>query len=622
MGAVQKHKIVVVEDEGLIAADLESRLKDAGYSVSGTADSATQALELIRESTPDLVLMDIRIKGKADGIEVADQVHRELDVPVVYVTAYEDRETLARASRTQAYGYIKKPIASSSLRGSIEMALAKHRQDRDLRAQRDWLAATFASVPYAVVVTDGSGRISYLNSLAEELTGWSTQQALGHPSRELLRLYYRESGNPLEDFVPVAMMQGETIAFPENVWLRGGEGRSYAIEGSVAPRWRDGRIEGAVIALTDTTLRQFEEEQVGQERKQEALQRLADGIVRELPEMSALAEDTTRLRDHLDADSPLRQDAEAIQRAAIDAFAVTYRLRSLLEMPEMHFGQVVMNEVIARLHSAWKQIQPNLNVLIDPSRAIVQADEWQLTRVLVSILLHARRRMAANSELAIGMADGVPEQMSHSVRIRIAYRTETEDTEALDRIFEPSWSGDSNALPLAYRIVKKMGGLLSAHLERGDFVAFDLYLSRAEAAAAGAPVPDPEQPAVLLIEPNPEVRRVLHVHFERHGYRLLEAEDCEEGLVLAGVCRAPIPLIIANPDNTDEARAGLAGKLSALRPETRVRVLAGYYESCRAACGANAGIESIGTRHLTKWDLLAWASDAFADFSSEILRYE
>jgi PAS domain S-box-containing protein len=615
MAAAPKHKIVVVEDEGLIAADLESRLKAAGYAVPGTADCASQALQLVRETTPDLVLMDIRIKGSADGIQVADQLRREFDVPVVYLTAYEDRAILERASRTQAFGYIKKPIASSSLQGSIEMAIAKHRHERDLRAQRDWLAASFAAVPHAVLVTDGSGRVGYLNSLAEELTGWNTEQALGHPVRELLRLVYRESGKPVEDFVPVAMLQGETIPFPTGVWLKGAEGRSYAIEGSVAPRWRDGRIEGAVIALTDTTLCQFEEEQARQERKQEALLRMTEGMMRELPDMSALAEDSVRLLDELPSDSRLRENAEAIERAAMDAFAVTYRIRRFLEPPDVQPGRVVVNEMLARLEDAWKQIQPDLILAIDANPMPVQADEWQLTRALVSILLHARRQMLAGSEVAMDASGGVYEQMSHSVRIRVTYTTAEEDAASIERIFEPCWSGDSNDLALAYRLIKKMGGLLVARLERRDRVTFEIYLCRAEAAAAGVPIPESQKPAALLIEPNPEVRRVLHLHLERHGYRLLEAADCQEGLLLSNLYQAPIPLIIANPDQDDPARSALAERLKAIRPATRVRVLAGYYEACRAAAGGS--IESIGTRHLTKWDLLAWVQDAFASASIE-----
>lgn len=616
METIRKHKIVVVEDEGLIAADLESRLKAEGYSVPGTADSAAKALPLIRQSSPDLVLMDIRIKGHVDGIDVAEKVRQELDVPVVYLTAYEDRETLARASRTQAYGYIKKPIASSSLRGSIEMALAKHRHERDVRAQRDWLAASFGSVPYAVLVVDGAGRVTYINSLAESLAGRNSEQSLGHTSRELLRLYYRESGKPLEDFVQIAMLGGETVPFPKDVWLKGADGRSYAVEGSVAPRWREGRIEGAVVAFNDATGRRFAAEQAEQDRTQEALRRLADGIVRELPDMNGLAEQTVRLCDRLDRGSAAREDAEAIQRAAADVFAVTYGLRTLLELPELRTQQVVLNDVLTRLSDAWRRIQPALNVLADAARVVVYADQWQLTRILVTILLHARRRMARDSGVSIELADGVPEQMNAGVRVRVTYRTQAEDAESLNEIFEPSWSGDSNALALAYRIARKMGGTLTAHLENGDLVSFDLYLSRAAAAGYSAPVPLAEDPPVLLlIEPNPEVRRVLHVHFERHGYRMLEAEDCEEGLVLEGVWRGPIPIIIANPENGDCDRTGLAAKFGALRPHTRVRVLTGYYESCRVPSATGGRIEPIGTRHLTKWDLLDWVNDAFASSS-------
>src|SRR5205807_3055502 len=96
----------------------------------------------------------------------------------VYLTAFEDRATLERAGRTQAFGYIRKPIASASLKGAIEIAIAKHRYERELREERDWAVASFGSVPCAIVVTDASGRVSYLNSQAEELVGFRAETAL------------------------------------------------------------------------------------------------------------------------------------------------------------------------------------------------------------------------------------------------------------------------------------------------------------------------------------------------------------------------------------------------------------------------------------------------------------
>ncbi|MBZ5609305.1 MAG: response regulator [Acidobacteriia bacterium] len=603
-----KHKIVIVEDEGLIAADLEARLKNAGYSVPGMADSSERALEVIRKTSPDLVLMDIRIKGDVDGIETADQVREQLDIPVVYLTAYEDQGTLERAGRTQAFGYIKKPIASASLRGSIEMAISKHRHERILRAQRDWAAASFRAVPYAVLVTDGQGRVAYLNSQAEELTGWTVDQALGHPCSELLRLYDRETGAPMQDFVPVAMLQGETVSLPAGICLKRDEAHSCAIEGSVAPRWREGRVEGTVIALRDVTRSGFDRAQAGQEEKQAALLRLAEGIFQQLPDLSQVAEDSPRLLEALPPDSPMREEVETIERAAIDAFRATSRLRAFLEPPEVHPERVGIDEVLRRLESAWKMIEPRLSLMLGPGPLLVQADPWQLSRALVSILLHARGKMRADGMLAIELTAAEHEPVLQSVRIRVSYATDDEDAASMARIFEPSWSGASQDLHIAYRLVKKMGGLVAARVERGDNAVFDVYLPLVKAAAAAAPLPESTQPAILLVDANAEVRRVLHTHFERHGFRLLATAGWEEAWLVAELYQGTIPLVIANLASGDEKRDWLAEKLGALRPGIQVRLLSGYSEPCRAAAGR--ALEPAAERHLTKWDLLEWAKDA------------
>lgn len=610
-----KRKIVIVEDEGLIAADLQGRLTMAGYAVSGIADSGPQALEVIKKTAPDLVLMDIRIKGNTDGIQVAEKVRREMNVPVVYLTAYEDRETLARASGTQAFGYIKKPIASASLRGAIEIALSKHRYEKDLSAERDSAAANFAAVPYAVLVTDPSGRVQYLNSQAEELTGWNEKDALGRASSEVLRLYYRQTGKSLEDYAPVVMLHGETIPFPAGVLLNAGNSHRYAIEGSVAPRWRNGKVEGTVIALTDITLDRFEEDRLRQDQKQNALLRLADGIVRQFPEPKLLAEDSARLLDGLPPDSPLRESAEAIGRAAMDALSVTYRLKALLESPEIRPTRVTVNQILAGIENAWRSLRPGFTLRSGIEAAWVHADPWQLTRSLISLLLHARRRKIGAGGVTLELANAEHEQMSHSILIRVAYTTAGEDALSLERIFEPCWTDESDDLPAAYLAVKKMGGILTARMDHARGVTFDIYLSRVQAAAAGAPLPATDKPVVLLIEPNPEVRRILHLHFDRHGYSLMAARDSEEGLLLARLYQGAIPLILANPGGYDGDRADLERRLAEARPASAVRVLDGYYQE-RAQAASGHGMEIGQTRHLTKWDLLAWVNEAFAGASA------
>jgi len=500
MAAAAQHRIVIVEDEGLIAADLESRLKSAGYQVPGTADSAVPALKLIRETSPDLVLMDIRLKGGQDGIQVAEQIRDQLDIPVVYLTAYEDRATLERASRTQAYGYIKKPIVSASLKGSIEIAIAKYRSERSLREERDWAVASFSGVASAVVVTDANSRISYLNPQAERLVGWSADKALRRPAATVLRLSHRQSGKQIQDLLHPVMLEGHVIPLPSDTLLQGSAERLYAIQGHVAPRWRNGRADGTVITFTDVTLFQFQNEQLRQEHKQEALARMADGIIRHLPQLDALVEASKDMLIALPAGSPLRETAETIKKAAIDASALGNHLRNYLQPPELDCQRLRLDEVLKRLGESWKLIHVNFMLLMDPADPIhVQADEWQLLRALANVLLHARIHMRADSSLVVDLSGGEAEQLGEWARIRARYVSAQEDAAALERIFEPAWSGSSEDLHVTYTLVKKMGGMVAAHLEAGNTVSMEIYLPRAGVMAADAAV-EPECPA-LLIEP-------------------------------------------------------------------------------------------------------------------------
>lgn len=271
------HKLVIVEDEGLIAADLSNRLEDAGYVIAGIADSGSEAPRLIRETAPDLVLMDIRIKGAMDGIETARRVAEDFDIPVVFLTAYEDPQTLERAGCSHAFGYIKKPIASAGLCGPIEMAVAKHQQENRLREQRDWLNSSFGALSEAVVATDGLGRVSYRNRVAEELTGCPADAPLGGPASELLRFRCGRPGEPVEqmrplsDLVPAVMLRRAAMPLPPDTCLLGEPDRISQIEGSVLPRLTANGIDGTLFVFRDVSMRKFVEEQCREESKQAAL---------------------------------------------------------------------------------------------------------------------------------------------------------------------------------------------------------------------------------------------------------------------------------------------------------------------------------------------------------------
>lgn len=120
-------KILIVEDEVMVAMTLEDTLEALGYEVAGTADNGRDAIRLAAEKSPDLILMDIRIRGDIDGIETADRITQTMDIPVVFLTAHSDEQTLMRALKTQPYGFLIKPFRERELYSNIEMAIHKHR---------------------------------------------------------------------------------------------------------------------------------------------------------------------------------------------------------------------------------------------------------------------------------------------------------------------------------------------------------------------------------------------------------------------------------------------------------------------------------------------------------------
>ena len=134
-----KINVFVVEDESIISKDIQTTLKKLGYRIVGSADTGEEAVEKIRIVKPEVVLMDIMLKGSMTGIDAANVIKEELGIPVIYLTAYADDATLAKAKITEPYGYILKPFEEIDLHTSIEMAIFKHKKELERKKERDLL---------------------------------------------------------------------------------------------------------------------------------------------------------------------------------------------------------------------------------------------------------------------------------------------------------------------------------------------------------------------------------------------------------------------------------------------------------------------------------------------------
>ena len=143
---MDKARIMVVEDEKLVALAIESCLKNLGYEVPLTVSTGEEAVRRVIDVEPDLVLMDIRLQGAIDGVEAARRIKESFHTPIVYLTAYSEEQTLQRAKITEPFGYIMKPFEERALQATVEVALYKAMMQGKLRAQRtSWRRCCVAS---------------------------------------------------------------------------------------------------------------------------------------------------------------------------------------------------------------------------------------------------------------------------------------------------------------------------------------------------------------------------------------------------------------------------------------------------------------------------------------------
>jgi DNA-binding NtrC family response regulator len=184
----KRARILVVEDEAVVALDIQGRLRRLGYEVVGTAASYANALAQAAEVRPDLVLMDIALRDGPDGIAAAERLRAELAVPVVFLTAFADAETLERAKRVSPHGYIVKPFDGRDLRATIEIALYRDGLDRALRRSHDDLLAVLDVQRTGNVLVEAAGRIVFANAVAGRILGADPGTLLDIPWPEGLRL--------------------------------------------------------------------------------------------------------------------------------------------------------------------------------------------------------------------------------------------------------------------------------------------------------------------------------------------------------------------------------------------------------------------------------------------------
>ncbi|MDM9582521.1 response regulator [Nostoc sp. GT001] len=281
-------RVLVVEDEYILAINLQETLESLGYVVLDIADSAEEAIAKATELRPNLILMDIRLRGEMDGIQAAEQIWHHLQIPIIYVTGHSDKSTVERATLTSPFGYILKPIKEQELYVAIQSAL--NRYDRD-----QFLSSVLRGMGDGVIVVDTELNIKYINQVAETLTGWQWNEAKDKTLTEVIKIIDEQTQLPIENPIIAALQQETTIYLGGGVLLVARDGITIPIADSATPlRNSSGVITGAVFVLRDDTQRRLTEERnLAAERAQQLEIRVA-----ELQRLNQLKEDFLATTSH------------------------------------------------------------------------------------------------------------------------------------------------------------------------------------------------------------------------------------------------------------------------------------------------------------------------------------
>ncbi len=277
-------RILVVEDESIVAMDIKHRLESMNYTVPAIISSGEDAVKKIAETKTDLVLMDIVLKGEMDGIDAAQLIKDNFDIPIVYLTAYSDEKTLKRAKITGPFGYIIKPFEDRELHSAIEVALYKHEMETKLKENEKWLSTTLESIGDAVITTDKEGHISYMNPIAQKLTGWKQNEALGESLSNVFKIIDGETGNKVEDPVNKLLHGNSTSYINDHTLLVTKNGTKLPIDNTGAPiRDDENNINGIVLVFQDITPRKNAEKEREQLLKEKARGELFSFLLSAMP---------------------------------------------------------------------------------------------------------------------------------------------------------------------------------------------------------------------------------------------------------------------------------------------------------------------------------------------------
>lgn len=496
-----KANILIVEDDGIVALDIDRRLKNLGYSVAAIVSSGKEAIKKVKETHPDLVLMDIVLKDEMDGIEAADKIRTQFRVPVVYLTAYADDKLLERAKITEPFGYIIKPFEGRELHSAIEIALYKHKAEGtlqkahdeleervkertiDLQKTNEILEKIFSTTHFCTVLLDTDFNFIRVNSAYADtccyepgfFPGKNHFDLYPHEENESIFRKVVETGEPFTIFA-------KPFEFPDQPE----RGVTYWDWTLHPVKDAFGEVEGVLFCLIDVTDRIRKEKQLIQSEKLASMGELAAGVAHEINNpINGIINYAQILIDGLEGQTdedgiPARIMKEAERIASIVKNMLAFVRETddvLITVSVKNIFADILQLVETRLSN--DGIQLKLGILND--LPMVNVNSQKIQQVFMNLISNARyalnEKYKGSHKNKVLRLEGEVHEIDGKAYCRITFH----DTGAgippdeIDKVCapffttKPNGEGTGLGLSISCGIVGDYGGQLSFESEKGKY---------------------------------------------------------------------------------------------------------------------------------------------------------
>ena len=623
-------KVLVVEDDPATQLIVQKCLERLGYQVTGCVSSAVEAIRAMEVTKPDVALVDVELSGAMDGIEAAELFTERFGLPVVFMTAHSDLETLERAKLTDPSGYVVKPVEERQLFTALQLATYRFKMERELSEREIWFRAMLSGLSEGVVATDPDGRVNFVNATAAELLGVEVASSLERPIGEVMRVVAEAAGGLAEDPLGAVLRTGSNYAHRTIPILASGRVRMVEVSGRLI-RDASMRTLGAMLVIRDVSERSRADEAMRLAAKMQAVGTLASGVAHHFNNaLQIVLGHAELIATTVDAGDPVCASAEAIRRTGKRSTELVRQLLTFSHVDRPSPDPLRVSELVTELSALIRTVVPTSIRFAPPTEvpeAYFQVSRKEFEQAVLHLVENARDAMPQGGELKLTIERRVSARPEIAIGVTDTGRGLT--PEVRSHLFEPFFTtkepgqGTGLGLSSVFMTAQRHGGTVEVDSEPGHGATFRIVVpevpepSRVESAkpatlnsmsldrSGKALQLARGDETILLVEDEEDVRILIATALKNLGYALIEACGSQEALEAVENFAAPIHMVL-----TDLVMPGingyeLASRIERMRPGVKVLFMSAYDEEFTATY-LKPGEAQLHLKKPFRIETLAW----------------